>query len=174
MFDWYTIPKWKSHFITDKLAVIASIRHVESQANVSCINFVPESTVCVWLKRMFISWPVPLLPICRYEYIPCLYLFVDHSQLGPRLWLTRTMLYEGCTLLVVITISYCCLLAFLHCRVDLHLSVSQVANQLDWAPVNYINYFKCVFEFALLFCYEGMAWMSPLSFVPKQEMILNS
>ena len=42
--------KWKSYPSTDKLAVIASIKHRESQTNMSHENGMPELTICWWLK----------------------------------------------------------------------------------------------------------------------------
>ena len=42
--------KWNSYSITDKLAVIASFKHGESQASVSCDNGVPEWTIHGWLR----------------------------------------------------------------------------------------------------------------------------
>ena len=37
--------KRKSYSVTDKLAVIASFKQSESQANVSCVNVIPEPTI---------------------------------------------------------------------------------------------------------------------------------
>ena len=47
MFDSYKMPKYKSHSITDKLAVIASIKYSESKAH---DNGLQESTICGWLR----------------------------------------------------------------------------------------------------------------------------
>ena len=38
MLNWHKMPKWKSYCVTDKLPVIESIKHDESQASVSCDN----------------------------------------------------------------------------------------------------------------------------------------
>ena len=43
--------KQKPYSFTDKLAVITSIKHGESQANVSCDKGVPKSTICGWLRE---------------------------------------------------------------------------------------------------------------------------
>ena len=44
------MPKWILYSITDKLAVIASIKWSESLAQVFQDNGVPESTIHGWLK----------------------------------------------------------------------------------------------------------------------------
>ena len=53
--------KHKSYSVIDKLAVIASIKCSESQANMSSDNGVPESTIHRWLRDEyklcdFIDW----------------------------------------------------------------------------------------------------------------------
>ena len=44
------MPKRKSYSVTDKLAVIASIKRAASQGDVSCDDDVPESTIRGWLR----------------------------------------------------------------------------------------------------------------------------
>ena len=50
MLNQYKMPKWKLYSITDKSAVIASVKHGESQASMSSDNDVPESTIHVSWK----------------------------------------------------------------------------------------------------------------------------
>ena len=50
MFSQYEMLKWIAYSVTDKLAVIASVKSGESQANVFHVNGVPESTIHGWLK----------------------------------------------------------------------------------------------------------------------------
>ena len=53
MFNGYKMLKQNPYFVTDKLAVIASIKHGESQAKVSHDNCVPESTIRGVIERLY-------------------------------------------------------------------------------------------------------------------------
>ena len=50
MLNRYKMPKRKLYSVTDILVVINSVKHGESQANVSCNNGVPLWTIHGWLR----------------------------------------------------------------------------------------------------------------------------
>ena len=69
MLNWYKMLELKSYSITDKLTVIARIKHDESQAAVSWDNCLPESTIQRWLtgEKSCMIFLIQLIPLIWWK-----------------------------------------------------------------------------------------------------------
>ena len=118
MLNQFKILKEKWYSVTDKLAVNASVKHGESQANMFCDNGVSESPICGWLKD-------------KEKLDVCVWLFADCLQHGQRLWILMTKLYGGHTV-------YTSIYKYIYKLVNYSLvyySSSYYQNMSYWPPL---------------------------------------